>query len=456
MSTRRQELGRALWRLADRVQVDERSRSFRAKAYRRAVWSLDDLSPHLDDPPAQVLGTPGIGPGVLKLIEEFRSEGRLEALDRLSDRYPEAVAKMRRLPRMTAAILRSLKQELGVDEVSDLLAVIESGGVETLRGVGLPTAERWREILELTPKPSSVPSFQATGLADALGRHLERHVGGEVWVAGSVRRLDEWVDELDLVLAAGDPDNARELVSGTAVAHQVQAFDPGPIRMTFHNGLAARIHLAQPSDLGRRLLIATGPPEHVRVVIGQRDEPASTEAEVYVCGGLDFIAAPARELPLDVATHVIQIPDLRGDLHVHTDWSPDGRMSLEVVLAEVVAMGYDYVLITDHTKGLRFGGLDEERLSLQRQSIDAVRDRFPDLTVLHGAELNVDRTGELDIGDDALALLDLAVVGLHSNFDLDRAEQTSRVLTVLEHPAVRILAHPTGRRIGIRPAIDLD
>ncbi|MGH8916485.1 MAG: hypothetical protein ACRDZM_18465, partial [Acidimicrobiia bacterium] len=128
----------------------------------------------------------------------------------------------------------------------------------------------------------------------------------------------------------------------------------------------------------------------------------------------------------------------------------------EVVLAEVVAMGYDYVLITDHTKGLRFGGLDEERLSLQRQSIDAVRDRFPDLTVLHGAELNVDRTGDLDIGDEALALLDLVVVGLHSNFDLDRAEQTARVLTVLEHPAVRVLAHPTGRRIGIRPAIDVD
>jgi DNA polymerase (family 10) len=131
-------------------------------------------------------------------------------------------------------------------------------------------------------------------------------------------------------------------------------------------------------------------------------------------------------------------------------------MGLADVLAAAVNLGYEYVLITDHTSGLRFGGLDERELLMQRAEIDVARERFPDLVVLHGAELNIDRDGALDIDDESLALLDLAVAGLHSHFDLGREEQTSRVLNALRHPAVRVLAHPTGRRIGIRPRVDLD
>ena len=141
MAEARRELGAALWRLADLVRADERRRSFRAKAYRRAVWSLDDLSPDLSDPPETILSTPGIGAGVLRLIIEFEETGSLDLLDRLQQLYPTDVSTMRRLPRMTPSILRLLKGELGVETTEQLRGAIESGAVEALRGVGPGTAE---------------------------------------------------------------------------------------------------------------------------------------------------------------------------------------------------------------------------------------------------------------------------------------------------------------------------
>ena len=122
-------------------------------------------------------------------------------------------------------------------------------------------------------------------------------------------------------------------------------------------------------------------------------------------------------------------------------------MSLFEILAEAVEREYEYVLITDHTTGLRFGGLDSAGLQQQRTLIEEARARFPDLLVLQGAELNIDRDGSLDIDDESLGRLDFAVAGLHSHFDLGRSEQTPRVLRAVSHPAVRVLAHPTGRRI---------
>jgi DNA polymerase (family 10) len=192
MGEPRQELGAALWRLADLVRADERRRSFRAKAYRGAVWSLDELSPGLNDPPESILATPGIGTGVLGLITEFRDTGSLAALDRLEEAYPADVTTMRRLPRMTPSILRLLKGELGVETVADLARAIESGGVEALRGVGPGTAERWARALELYPAPRSVPAYQAwQGIFSATWVvRSSRPAHCEPWTSGSA--LSSW------------------------------------------------------------------------------------------------------------------------------------------------------------------------------------------------------------------------------------------------------------------------
>jgi DNA polymerase (family 10) len=456
MSSPRQTLGAALWRLSDLVRADEGRRSFRAKAYRRAVWSLDDVSPDLTDPPETMLAVPGIGHGVLKLIEEHRSVGGIAALERLDPQYPRDVAVLRRLPRMTPALLRSLKAELGVDRRDDLIAVVESGAAESLRGVGSATAERWARTLELAPSARAVPAFQAAALAEALRRHLITHLGGQTWVAGSVLRLDEWVETLDLVSEVEDEAEAGRFLEETAVARCLDRPGEGAAELESHEGVGVRIHLAAHGEGGGLLLEATGPPEHAAALLTGIDVGGLTEPEIYRRQQRIWVPPPARALPAERAAQVVRLDQVRGDLHIHTDRSPDGRMSLDDVLREAVDRRYEYLLITDHTSGLRFGGLDEHGLAKQRAAIDETRSRFPDLVVLHGAELNIDRDGGLDVDDEGLGLLDMAVAGIHSHFDLDRAEQTARVLTALDHPMVRVLAHPTGRRIGIRPPLELD
>ncbi len=201
------------------------------------------------------------------------------------------------------------------------------------------------------------------------------------------------------------------------------------------------------------MLWATGPPEHAAQVT--RDAYA-TEAEAYESAGLRFIPPPARTADLSIAADLVQTEDLHGDLHLHTDLSPDGRMSLTTIAEAAMGRGYEYVLITDHTEGLRFGGLGVEEIAAQSVAIADLRRRFPGLRILHGAELNVGVDGRLDLPEEGIDLLDFAVAGLHSHFQLDRATQTRRVLTALGHPAVKVLAHPFGRRIGIRPGLDLD
>lgn len=446
----RRGLARLLWRLADLVQAAEKRRSFRAKAYRTAVWALDDVS-DLDADDEELMAIAGIGPGVTALIREYRASGELKQLIPLEEGYPADTARLRRLPRMTPAMLRGLK-DLGVEHVDDLRSALGSGAAATLRGVGQQTLELWERILDLTPGPDHVPAHQAWVIASALSTHIAGHAGCSVAIAGSVRRLEEWVDRIDLVAVTENRLLVDEFLKTSSSLRSAQV-GPDSIEGVTHSGIEVAIHHALPESGGTKLLWVTGPPGHAAEVT---EDPFPTEHEAYRSVGLPLIAAPARHLPVDSALEVIVSNDLRGDFHIHTELSPDGRMSIEEVLALSRHRGYHYVAITDHTQGLRFGGLDETAIAAQAELIATTRPLFPDLMVLHGAELNIGPDGGLDLDPDALELLDIAVAGVHSHFGLDESAQTKRVIAALECPSVRVLAHPSGRRIGIRPPLRLD
>jgi DNA polymerase (family 10) len=453
---RRRGLAGSLWRLADLVQAHEGRRSFRAKAYRKVVWSLDELSVDLSDVAETMLRVKGIGPGVVRLIDEYRSTGRLVELDRLAALYPAQAGTLRRLPRMTPAMLRQLKADLGVDTEADIYAAIDVGEIDSIRGLGPATAERWRLILGSSKWTTAMPAFHASVLAGDVARHLGRHLRSEVHVAGSVRRTEEWVEQLDLVAVASDSGPASDFLDTTAIARRSARIGPNLARLQLHAGLPANVHITSPAFLGSALIRATGPAEHADALLLGWEGDAPDETLVYRAAGLPPIPAPARHLPPEIATAVVRRSDLRGDLHLHTDWSPDGRLTLAELCEKTATLGYEYILITDHAVGLRFGGLDARALDLQSQAIESARSWYPELRIFQGAELNIDADGCLDLEEDALSRLDFAVAAIHSNFDLDRNRQTSRLVTAMGHPRVRVLAHLTGRRIGIRPAIEID
>jgi DNA polymerase (family X) len=441
-----------LWRLADLIQAAERSRSFRAKAYRTAIWALDDLSGvGADD--EELMATTGIGPGVTALFNEYRSTGTINQLIPLEEGYPRDSARLRRLPRMSPTMLRDLKA-LGVETTADLRQAVSSGAAATIRGAGPHTLHLWRRVLELSPGPGWMPAHQAWVVATSLASHISRHTGSDVEVAGSVRRVEEWADGVDLVVATDGPEEVRSFLGETAVLRDPAGSSCERVVAETHSAMRVETHITTFRSAGTALFLATGPADHVAEV-GQVGDHAS-ETEVYRESGLAWISPPARGLPIAAATGVVGLSDIRGDLHLHSEASPDGRMSLETIVANAVRRGYDYILITDHTEGLRFGGLGTEDLARQAREIGELRSRHPSLEILHGAELNIGPDGSLDIPPPGLDHLDFAVAGVHSHFGLTRAEQTDRVIAALSHPVVRILAHPFGRRIGIRPCLDID
>ncbi len=422
------------------------------------MWALDHLDPGLSDPPDRMRDVPGIGPGIIRLIDEFRSTGTLAELQQLAVALPEDAAAMRRLPRMTPKILSALKGELGVDTLDDLEGALDSEDALVIPGVGRTTAETWMAVLALRPQSAAVPSFDAWVSSRVLSAHLDTHLAGHTAIAGEVRRLVEWVETLDLVCVPGvDRAGVDEFLQTSAAWSGGAELAPETFAITTHGGMNARVHLSTDRDHGSTMVRATGPDRHAEPLLAAvepRNYP--DESLVYRAAGRDWVPAPARDGVLDDHVNVVLLGDLRGDFHLHTDRSPDGRQSLESIVRAGSRRGFEYLLITDHTSGLRFGGLTSEELLLQSEEVAEIRQRFPGIRIFHGAELNIEQDGSLDVDEEALEALDFVVAGVHSYFGLGRVEQTERVLRGLEHPKVRVLAHPTGRRIGIRPGLSID
>jgi DNA polymerase (family 10) len=188
-----------------------------------------------------------------------------------------------------------------------------------------------------------------------------------------------------------------------------------------------------------------------------------SEEAIYRALGLPLIAPPLREDRGEIEEaekgglpSPVRLEDVRGDLHVHTTLSGDGKSPLEDVVRSAAERRYEYLAITDHAENLAMNGISREQLGAQRSQIDALRARYPGMTLLHGSELNIDRDGHLDYDEAFRHTLDWCVAGVHSHFELDRAQQTRRILAAMEDPTVHAIAHLTGRRIGSRAGIDLD
>ena len=446
-----------MWSLADLVRAGATRREFRSRAYRQAVWSLDSLSDDLAEPLEEILLVPGIGPGVARLIAEFREEGAIAELGRLTATLPRGANRLRLLPRMTPNRLRWLKSELGVETPENLVHAISLGQLGNLKGVGDETARTWIGRLQSMP-PAGMTPLAAHNWAYRVVAHVERHVmGSELVVTGSIRRLDEWVPAIDLVVAEAPPV-FHFLAQSAIVTGSVDLADG--IRFDTL-GAAVKVHISAAGATAAAVFRTTGPRDHVEAVIrsmgdGQGIEGVLTETDIYRSVGLAYVPPPARSGVLQVPSDLIGVEHLRGDLHLHSDWSPDGRQTIEELIEAARSRGLQYVAITDHAKGLRFGGLDEERIEQQRMTIERIRPRYPDIVILHGSELNIDRNGQVDFDDDLLDGLDFGLAAIHSLFTLNRDEQTGRLLTAIANPKVNVIAHITGRRIGTRPPIEFD
>ena len=489
MATDNHRVARLLYELgALSERLDDRSRRFRANAYRRAADTVATLDEDvLALTVEQLTALPGVGAGTAARIDELRRTGTVARLDELRALDPYGAEELLRVPGLGPRKVARLRDALDVRDIAGLRAALDAQRVRTVRGLGPATEDRLRDALrdldlDDEAHDARLPIVDAVGHATRLAR-LVRRLDGVVSVswAGDLGRLSDTVGAIDLVAAATAP--AQVLHAATAMPAVRDAAELAGSVVTLHSfeGPRVRLTVVPPRRLGPALIHATGASGHwrglERVAAGRslrltpgglRDPDGALldtpdAAAVYTALDLQPVPAEQRDGTDEVALarrgllpRCAAVDDLRGDLHDHTDWSGDGRMTVRQLLDAAVERGWEYVGVTDHAEDLRINGLDRDAMRRQRDQIRSLQAVYDGLVVLHGAELNIGPDGTVDYDPDFVAGYDWTVASVHSLFDLDVRAQTARVVAAIRNPAVHAIGHLTGRRIGRRPGVRLD
>jgi DNA polymerase (family X) len=444
-----------------------------AKAIREAGVSVAEMARE-----GRVEELPGVGRTIAEKIDALLDTGSIPSADKLKARIPPGLVEITRIPGLGPKRARLLHDELGVDTLDDLRQAAEEGRLKDVPGFGKKAEENVQAALAAgadgRPKPRLVLS-QALGVGEELVNALRDQPSAiRVELAGSARRMADSVKDLDIVAAASDPVALVDAFCGLDAVDEVQTSGEAGAKVVTHSGLPVDLRIVPEEAFGNLLQHFTGSGRHNEALrtdavrrglhvseYGIADDESGesvaygTEHEVYERLGMEFIppelrenrgeleAARARCLP-----KLIELGDVRGDLHMHTVLS-DGRNSLEEMAQAARAYGYDYIAITEHSASHGFGNgvpPDELRRHVERiRSLDE-----PGLTVLAGTETNVLPDGSVDYDDDVLGELDWVIASLHTSFRMSEDEQTERVLRAMEHPLVDAIGHATGRMIGRR------
>jgi DNA polymerase (family 10) len=478
------EIARLFYEMASLLEARNES-VFRVRAYQRGAQTLETLGEDVAAVAARggLTTLPGIGRDLAARIEEFLATGRVAQLESVRAELPAGFLTLLEIRGLGPRTARALWEQLGVDSVERLELLCRSRQIIGVAGIRdksceniLKGIERWKAGHARTGMPT------ARAIAAQVAEALRAHGGVErLEIAGSLRRMRDTVKDIDLLVTSTDP--ARVIRTFTTLPSVVEVTGQGPTKASVRHqdGLAIDLRVVEPASFGAALQYFTGSKDHnvrVREMASRRglriseygvfDEATgarvagATEEDVYATVGLPWIPPELRENQGEIEAaregrlpRLVTAADLRGDLHAHTDWS-DGHHSLERLVAAAEARGYEYVIVSDHSRSLTIaGGLGLDELRAQRAAIRGLQARFR-IRILAGSECDVLADGSLDFPDEALAELDVVLAAVHSRFNQPRAEMTARIVRALGNPWVNVLAHPTGRRIGSREPYDVD
>jgi DNA polymerase (family X) len=454
---------------------------FRVRAYRRAARVIEGLPQSVRSLLAggqDLSKLPGIGNDLAGKIADIVKTGHFELLDALKEQLPGELGDMVGLPGLGPKRAKLLYDNLGVRTLDDLRLALKTGRVRELKGFGPTIARKLSEALK---KPKAEKRFKlsvAEAEAEALVGYL--HDGGRIVVAGSYRRRRDTVGDLDLLVTAKDAAAVGDKLVRYENVAEVLAHGPTRTTVILRSGIQVDVRAVSEESYGAALIYFTGSKAHnialrglavdrdwklneYGLFAGKRRIAGATEQEVYKKLGLAFVPPELREDRGEVAfakanrlPRLVSLSDLRGDLHVHSDWT-DGTATIEAMAEGARALGYAYIALTDHSQRVAMArGLDPARLSRQAREIDRLNERLHGITVLKGIEVDILKDGSLDLPDAILAKLDVVIASVHSYFDLPRQAQTDRVIVAMRNRHVAILGHPTGRLIGQRKPYEID
>jgi DNA polymerase (family 10) len=484
-----QQVAQTFRDIADAMEVLGENR-FKFQAYARAADTIDELPISLYDYlAAQTLDDiPGVGPAIAAKITELLTSGTMPFRERLRAQVPDGVLEMVRVPGVGPKTALRLYRELEITGVDELEQAARAGRLRTLKGLGPKVEAR---VLEALAQRGAADEPQRFLLGDLLplARELSAALraassAAEVSYAGSVRRAAPTGGNIDLVAAAGDPAIVLRAFAELPHVARVESADEQRIEVQLHNGKSCSLLVARPDAWGAALALWTGSAAHRARLLALATErgfalseqgllrdgslvPTPGEAALYEALGLAWIPPELREdrgefeaAQADRLPRLVELADLRADMHTHTEWS-DGQPTVAQVAEAALARSYEYYVISDHSFYMGMvNGLDAARLQQQRAEIDAVNAEMQRrgfaFRLLQGCEVDILPDGSLALADDVLATLDWVVASLHVSLRQERATVTQRLLNAIRNPYVDCIGHPTGRKLLRRAPADLD
>jgi DNA polymerase (family 10) len=461
---------------------------FTVVAYQRVARTIDKLPTELEQmlrDGQDLKAIPGIGKAISQKISELVSTGKLDFFERLRSEFPDGILEVMRVPGIGPKTAKKLWDELGVTSVAQLEGAILNGSLASLPRMGAKKAESILQALAAREaRTDRLQIARAMPAAERVVEALREQCPGIVRlvIAGSLRRYEETIGDINLVCTSNNHADVLGALVALPNVTRVLDSDDTSASVMLSEGLVVKLRVVEDARFGSVLRHLTGSRRHNGMLqehaiqmglslnehgitdasSGTLEEFASEEA-LYTKLGLEYIAPELRIGlgEIDAAgtsslPRFVELTDLRGDLHVHSDWS-DGRDPLELMVAGAKERGYDYVAITDHSAGRGIAnGLTPERLESHQSELRRVEAAIGGIKVLSGSEVDILADGSLDYPDDVLATLDWVVASIHSGLSQPRETMTERIIKAMQNPHVTAIGHLSARMLGERKGIDAD
>ncbi|MGB2825927.1 MAG: DNA polymerase/3'-5' exonuclease PolX, partial [Thermoplasmata archaeon] len=482
---RNSEVALVFYEIADLLELQ--GLPFKPQAYRRAASAIEqvevDIEQMVDE--GRHRDIPGVGVAIAKKIEELVRTGELDYLKKLRIETPPGLVEMLSIPDVGPRTAMLLHRELGIASVDELKEAALNHRLRGLRGFGEKTEERILQgIGVLESRGGRMLLGEALPVAEAYVEHLRSRLSIEtISICGSLRRGRETIGDIDILVGSGDSEDVTSAFVDYPAVENVLLSGSTKSSVEIQGGLQVDLRVVELESYGAALQYFTGSKEHnirvrrLGVEMGlkvneygvverssNRRVAGDSEHGVYESLGLTFIPPELREDSGEIdASRSLELPelvdasDVRGDLHVHSDWS-DGSDPIEGIVAAAARLQYSFIAITDHTESLTIAnGLTPEMLGKQVDAIRRVQEIHGDgIQVLAGTEVDIKADGSLDMPSSVLKDLDIVIGSVHSRMKMDSKEMTERVTNAMESGLVDIIGHPTGRIIGRRDPVKLD
>ncbi len=480
-----QKVARIFEEIADLLEIKGEN-PFRIRAYRKAALNIEtlaeDVSALVEENRLEKI--PGIGKDLAQKIEEIVRTGTLEQLEKLRNEIPPSLVELLSIPGLGPKTAKLIYDTLKVKSIEELERMAREHKLRGLPGIKEKTEENIIKGIEILKAGRERRRLdQAISIARNFIDYLKRIPEVQkISEAGSVRRRKETIKDIDILAVSSNPSYVMEKFVTHPEVREV--ISKGETRSSIRTKefMQVDLRIVASESFGSALSYFTGSKEHnIRLremakgkglkinEYGIFDEKSDEklggreEDDIYKILGLQYIPPELREDRGEIEAsrekripELVKLNEIIGDFHVHSKWS-DGGNSIEEIVINAMRKGYDFIAITDHSKSLGVAkGLDEEKLRAQKDEIEELRRKYPQINILHGIEVDIKSDGTVDFSDEILSTLDIVIAAIHTGFKQDKETITRRIISAMENPYVHIIAHPSGRLIGERDPYNVD